>query len=86
MRISDISVSRFHALIRYEGDHFVLEDNVSKFGTLVLVKDRMPIEGGSSKAVQIGRTVVSFSIKSNAPSSRAQPPQLFMQSPEERQA
>ena len=65
MRISDISVSRFHAQIRYEGEHFVLEDNQSKFGTLVLVKDRLMMENGSSKAVQIGRTVVSFSVKNN---------------------
>lgn len=45
----------------------MLEDNVSKFGTLVLVNDKLPIENGSSKAVQIGRTVVSFSIKNNSP-------------------
>ena len=63
MRISDISVSRLHAVIRYEGDHFVLEDNASKFGTVVLVKDQLHLENGSSKAIQIGRTVVSFSLK-----------------------
>jgi len=37
VRISDISVSRCHALIKYEKDGFYLEDNNSKFGTLVLV-------------------------------------------------
>ncbi len=64
----------------------MLEDNVSKFGTLVLVNDQLPIESGSSKAVQIGRTVVSFSIKSNSPQhSQRHPSNLFMQSPEERQ-
>ena len=43
----------------------MLEDNVSKFGTLVLVKEKLLLENGSSKAVQIGRTVVSFSLKNN---------------------
>jgi pSer/pThr/pTyr-binding forkhead associated (FHA) protein len=39
IRISDISVSRFHALIRYENNQFFLEDNASKFGTLIEVTD-----------------------------------------------
>ncbi len=39
MRVTDISVSRFHALFKKTslGD-FVVEDNNSKFGTLVLVR------------------------------------------------
>ena len=39
VRITDISVSRCHALIKksIKGD-YVLEDNSSKFGTLVLVR------------------------------------------------
>lgn len=41
VRVSDISVSRCHAFLRYDG-HFVLEDNFSKFGTLVL--QQAPIE------------------------------------------
>jgi pSer/pThr/pTyr-binding forkhead associated (FHA) protein len=38
LRINDISVSRFHAKIKFENNKFMLEDNKSKFGTLVLVK------------------------------------------------
>jgi hypothetical protein len=39
VRVSDISVSRCHAVLKYENDHhFYLEDNLSKFGTLVLAK------------------------------------------------
>mmetsp|Transcript_1949 Transcript_1949/g.1757 ORF Transcript_1949/g.1757 Transcript_1949/m.1757 type:complete len:133 (+) Transcript_1949:349-747(+) len=34
IRISDISVSRFHASIKKEKDQFILYDNNSKFGTL----------------------------------------------------
>lgn len=38
LRINDISVSRVHALIKFKEGRFFLEDNLSKFGTLVLVK------------------------------------------------
>lgn len=34
IRISDISVSRFHATIKKDKDTFILQDNNSKFGTL----------------------------------------------------
>jgi pSer/pThr/pTyr-binding forkhead associated (FHA) protein len=42
VRITDISVSRFHALIKksLRGD-YILEDNNSKFGTLVLIRRPM---------------------------------------------
>lgn len=42
VRISeDISVSRIHAILKYrqESREFILEDNHSKFGTLVLAKN-----------------------------------------------
>ena len=63
LRINDISVSRCHAMIKFVDGKFVLEDNHSKFGTLVLVKKRTPLMPGIGKAVQIGRTVLNFSIK-----------------------
>ena len=39
VRITDISVSRCHALIKRsaKGEYY-LEDNISKFGTLVMIK------------------------------------------------
>ena len=43
VRINDISVSRVHAHLKYREDGFYLEDNQSKFGTIVLVKDKLPI-------------------------------------------
>lgn len=64
LRINDISVSRCHAMIKFVDGKFVLEDNHSKFGTLVLVKKRTPLMPGIGKAVQVGRTVLNFSIKS----------------------
>lgn len=63
LRINDISVSRCHTKIKFERGKFLLEDNQSKFGTLVLVKQRTPLLPGFNKAVQVGRTVINFSVK-----------------------
>ena len=65
IRVSDISVSRCHALIKYseENGNFYLEDNLSKFGTLVLAKGSIDLEPEMTKAVQIGRSVISFTVK-----------------------
>lgn len=64
LRINDISVSKCHAKIKLENGKFMLEDNQSKFGTLVLIKKRTPLLPGFNKAVQVGRTVINFSVKS----------------------
>lgn len=39
VRISDISVSRCHAIIKQKSNGFYVEDNMSKFGTLVWIKN-----------------------------------------------
>lgn len=53
VRVSDISVSRCHALVKYnaENGRFYLEDNLSKFGTLVLAKSSINLEPEMTKAV-----------------------------------
>ena len=53
VRVSDISVSRCHALVKYniENGKFYLEDNLSKFGTLVLSKGSIELEPEMTKAV-----------------------------------
>jgi len=38
MRIPEISVSRIHANIKFEKDNFYIEDNGSKYGSLVLIQ------------------------------------------------
>ena len=38
IRITDISVSRCHGVLKFENDMFVLQDNNSKFGSLVLMQ------------------------------------------------
>lgn len=69
VRVSDISVSRCHALVKFNesSGRFYLEDNLSKFGTLVLAKGSIELEPEMTKAVQIGRSVISFTVKPYVP-------------------
>jgi len=69
VRVNDISVSRCHAIIKYHPDGICIEDNKSKFGTLVLLKERYPLNLEYTSAVQVGRTVVSFTVRNNSISS-----------------
>ena len=63
IRISDISVSRFHAFISKEGKNFILKDNRSKFGTLVLVKKPMLLSWYPAIHLQAGRTLMQIYMK-----------------------
>jgi len=62
LRENDISVSRFHAYLKYQDGQFSVFDNNSKFGTLVLLRKDHQIER-KKIALQIGRTVITFSLK-----------------------
>ena len=55
-------MSRLHAYIKYQNGNFVIIDNNSKFGTLVLLRNTIGIEK-KKVALQIGRTVLTFSLK-----------------------
>ena len=51
-------------MIKYRDNKFYLEDNLSKFGTLVLTKrDDIELEPELTKAIQVGRSVISFTVK-----------------------
>merc|ERR1719464_1256988 len=63
VRIADVSISRCHAMIRFHRGHFVLEDNNSKFGTLVAMKKPRMVEQGGTMSIQMGRTVLSVSMQ-----------------------
>jgi hypothetical protein len=65
VRIPDISVSRSHAALRYESGVFYLEDNSSKFGTLVQVRDCIDLSPLESVLVQCGRTVINLRFDSD---------------------
>ena len=43
MKIADISVSRVHSYIRVAGDKLILQDNGSKFGSLVKINRPMQL-------------------------------------------
>lgn len=70
IRITDISVSRNHGLIKNQPDGFYIYDNKSKFGTLVR-DEKMEVEiSRMGQGVQIGRTVVSFELRKEEPSQQ----------------
>jgi hypothetical protein len=64
LSIAELSVSRYHCMIHKEGGELFLEDNSSKFGTLVLVQnnnlimnDYIPLK------VQINKTFIKITVK-----------------------
>lgn len=61
VRIADVSISRCHATICFQNGHFLLQDNNSKFGTLVAMKKPRMIELGVPISIQMGRTVLALS-------------------------
>jgi len=63
IKISDISVSRKHAKLKYHNNSFYLEDLGSKFGTLVQLKKSFNIHPGSEVSVQVNRTLITLSLK-----------------------
>ena len=60
LRINDISVSRNHATIKYKDNSFILDDNYSKFGTLVMIKNGLKLYPGMNRTLQIGRSIVNL--------------------------
>lgn len=64
LRISDISVSRIHAFLRYQNNQFLIFDNDSKFGTLIKLEKAYKVQTDKA-AVQIGRTVFTFVMKNS---------------------
>jgi hypothetical protein len=65
--INDITVSRCHATIKFENNHFVFRDNLSKFGTLVLLQKDFRLLPGQARYLQIGKTVVCAHMSYQAP-------------------
>jgi hypothetical protein len=63
VRINDVSISRCQATIRYEHGRLILEDNKSKFGTLVMLRKPCSLQPGRTTTIQAGRTIISFTAK-----------------------
>lgn len=65
--MSDVSISRCHATIRFEKGDFLLQDNDSKFGTLVAMKRAWQLEASRPISLQFGRTLLSLSLTTSSP-------------------
>jgi len=64
VRIHDISVSRLHAYIhRDEQGRLFIEDNSSKFGTLVELQAPLHLNENLEYSFQAGRTVLHLSMQ-----------------------
>jgi len=65
LKLTDISVSRVHALLVVSKGKVYLKDNKSKFGTLILNKNPIILnaDNNSSQWFQCGRTYLKFSLK-----------------------
>lgn len=63
IRVTDISVSRFHARInRNEDGEFFVEDNKSKFGTLMQLRKPHILFKNKLNYLQMGRTMLTIRI------------------------
>lgn len=64
VRVTDISVSRCHAMItKSKLGFFYIIDNNSKFGTLALVRQPTLINSDCNNMFQIGKTLLKFTIE-----------------------
>ena len=62
--LSDISVSRVHCLLNVENDSIYLEDNNSKYGTLVLIQtQKINLAENIFLNLQIGRSFINCKVK-----------------------
>ena len=66
IKISDISISRSHAILKVQNGEVYIIDAKSKFGTLLLLRKPIEVKEGKTLSLQTGRTMMSFSIKSEA--------------------
>ena len=63
IKLTDISVSRHHARIKYSKGKFFIQDNKSKFGTLIGICKSISVLPGHEITLQINRTVATFCSK-----------------------
>ena len=67
IRVTDISVSRLHAVIKCTKEGFILKDNHAKFGTLVCRPKKMAFSFDERPMLQVGRTMIVAEIKNSEP-------------------
>ena len=59
-------MSRYHANIRIHQGKLFLEDNDSKFGSLVMLRRPLVMRGNANITVLVGRTLLQFETKKAA--------------------
>eukprot|EP00826_Nyctotherus_ovalis_P048154 TRINITY_DN5639_c0_g1_i8.p1 TRINITY_DN5639_c0_g1~~TRINITY_DN5639_c0_g1_i8.p1 ORF type:complete len:119 (-),score=15.14 TRINITY_DN5639_c0_g1_i8:197-553(-) len=67
VKIIDISVSRLHAKIKLTQKGFVMQDNNSKFGILVQIKNKATYRFSDHPLIQYGRTRMAISVRKIEP-------------------
>jgi hypothetical protein len=73
VRLDEVSMSRWHSSIRLLEDGFFLEDQGSKFGTLLAIRGAWPVPRGRSVSVKVGRTLFHFALPADEPLSPLSP-------------
>ena len=63
VRMTDISVSRNHATLKLFNGYLYLQDNSSKFGTLIGLNNNVLISPNKQLAVQCGRLYLLLNMK-----------------------
>ena len=64
LSIAELSVSRFHCMIHKENGNIFLEDNTSKFGTLVLIQNKnMIMNEFTPLRLQVNKTFIKFKLE-----------------------
>ena len=63
LSLPELSVSRFHCIIHKDNGQLFLEDNTSKFGTLILVQNKnMIVNDLMSLKLQVNKTFIKFKL------------------------
>ena len=67
VRINDSSVSFKHATIRfdYSISEFVLQDDFSKYGTLLLIRDPIKLSSRRETSIQVGSSIITLKLERN---------------------
>jgi hypothetical protein len=63
VRITDISVSRYHALLKLINGAFYLEDTNSKFGSLIQIPNKISVLPNKQLTLQNGRFLIKLNMK-----------------------
>lgn len=67
LRIPDVSISRLHATIRFVDGEFRLEDQGSKFGTLIAIRRAIILSDGTPFIFQVGRSIIELEVNLREP-------------------